>query len=622
MILAGGFPWPAGFTVSRLLAQGPGGVVALAEDRDGVWTVLKLLRLIEGRDADAALLRHRSLLELTAQPGLLPMLGCGLTKDRLWLWESLRPVDDVSGGLLEEAVSYHPENLRELLIRDGPMAVVKVAGIGRQVLTGLAVLHGAGLVHRDVKPANFFVLGGRVVLGDYGLVAPPGEPFDFSGTEGFVPPEGGADQPADLFALGKALYELWTGNDRLEFPSIPRKLTDAADWKDGASLLNEVLLRACSGRSVERYVEVDQFDADLASVVAGRPITTSRRNFVRGAVVGAVGIGLAGWWISRFQNPAPVAVWKRVKAWDHIPAFWGPRSLVPDPARNRLLKLHCDGVECAFHEISLTTWEVRSTVLKPPVNRFEEAVVHPDEGSLWMAEAGRGPVWRFDDAKLAFSEVGGGGPASSEDFRNSAYWNPVTKRMGCIGGYGGFKVHARRWEFDGMTNRWVEQEAKGGSVPWPRQVPWLMAEPETKRLHVFGGIGNSTGKQGSRDTGLKFFNSQFHFLGDLWTLDLGTSLWTQRAPVTALELDRDHSVAFLAGKRSVIVVHSVARTAPVGTAPDVHCFRLDGDAGLASVLSRGDIPEGRASGFLTPGESKNALVAFYQDGIYTLTIEG
>ncbi len=622
MTQQGVLPWPADFTVIRILSQGPGGVVALAMDQAGGLTVLKLLRLVEGRDPEAALLKHRRLLELSDKPGLLPILGCGLSMDRLWLWELLVPVDDSAGVPLTDTGAYQPDNLREVLLREGAVAASRVAEMGIRVLLGLAALHAAGLVHRDVKPANCFLIQRKVVLGDYGLVAPPGEPFDFSGTEGFIPPEGGADQAADLFALGKALYELWTGNDRLEFPSIPQALLDAADWPTKGSALNTVLLKACSSNARDRYAAAGEFAADLAAAGAGKFPPVNRRRFVVASF--AVGAGLAGVgsWLATRQ-PRAVAVWKRVKAWDHIPSYWGPRSLVPDPGRNRLLKLHCDGGECAIHEISLKSWEIRSTVLKPPVNRFEEAVVHPEEGTLWLAENGRGAMWRFDVEKLAFSEVGGGGPSWNEGFRNSAYWNPVTARAGCIGGYGQFRVNGRRWEFDAATRSWIELKGDAAyASPWPRQVPWLMVEPERRLLHLFGGIGNSTGKQGARDAGMKFFNSQFHFLGDLWTLDLGTGNWTQRAPVTALELDRDHSAALLAGSRSVVVVHSVEKNAAAGTPPAVYRFQMDRDVEFTALESQGDIPEGRASGFLTSRGLENELVAFFQDGIYTLSIAG
>ena len=80
-------------------------------------------------------------------------------------------------------------------------AAAQVAEWGQRVCGALRVLHEAGLVHRDVKPANLLFVEGQLCLADYGLVGEPGSQHDFSGTEGFIPLEGTPDSTADLFAL-------------------------------------------------------------------------------------------------------------------------------------------------------------------------------------------------------------------------------------------------------------------------------------------------------------------------------------------------------------------------------------------------------------------------------------
>src|SRR5881296_927375 len=89
--------------------------------------------------------------------------------------------------------------------------------------------HEHGLVHRDIKPSNIIFVNGRPRLADIGLVAAASEAKSFVGTEGFIPPEGPGAAQADIYSLGKVLYEIATGKDRQSFPEPPTLLADFAD---------------------------------------------------------------------------------------------------------------------------------------------------------------------------------------------------------------------------------------------------------------------------------------------------------------------------------------------------------------------------------------------------------
>ncbi|WP_170223374.1 serine/threonine-protein kinase [Nonomuraea turkmeniaca] len=108
--------------------------------------------------------------------------------------------------------------LADVLAERGPLPPATVARIGLQILAALQTAHAAGIVHRDVKPANILLdAGGRhAVLTDFGLAISLEQPVSHTeagivvGTPAFIAPErarGGPPTPqTDLWSLGVTLY--------------------------------------------------------------------------------------------------------------------------------------------------------------------------------------------------------------------------------------------------------------------------------------------------------------------------------------------------------------------------------------------------------------------------------
>jgi hypothetical protein len=106
-------------------------------------------------------------------------------------------------------------SLREMVAQEGPLDSVTAARLGLGLLDALDAAHGAGVVHRDVKPSNVLIANGRPLLTDFSIATVAGAPMPLRGaavmgSPGYVAPErlhgdeGGV--PSDLFGLGATLF--------------------------------------------------------------------------------------------------------------------------------------------------------------------------------------------------------------------------------------------------------------------------------------------------------------------------------------------------------------------------------------------------------------------------------
>jgi serine/threonine protein kinase len=117
-------------------------------------------------------------------------------------------------------------SLAEVLTEDGVLRVDQVAQIGAQVADALAATHAAGIVHRDVKPANILIgeggqLEGLVKITDFGISHASGDitltqTGQITGTPAFLAPEVAQGLPmteaSDVFSLGATLYTCLEGS--------------------------------------------------------------------------------------------------------------------------------------------------------------------------------------------------------------------------------------------------------------------------------------------------------------------------------------------------------------------------------------------------------------------------
>jgi len=229
-------------------------------------------------------------------PGLVNILHVGRSPDGVSFYYYVMELgDDVRTGQEINPIEYEARTLRpdgKAGVRLEPSVCIDV---GARLAEALGHLHGCDLAHRDVKPSNVIFVNGKAKLADIGLVAARDQ-RTFVGTEGFVPPEGPGSAQADVYSLGKVLYEIATGKDRLDFPELPDELPTGLEktrWLE----LNRIICDVCEPRISRRKISTA---AGLAAALHNLQRGKRRRRGLSIWATTAMLLGFAGWagWIS------------------------------------------------------------------------------------------------------------------------------------------------------------------------------------------------------------------------------------------------------------------------------------------------------------------------------------
>jgi serine/threonine protein kinase len=157
-----------------------------------------------------------------------------------------------------------------------PGEMLRVAG---QIALALDHAHGAGVVHRDVKPANVLLAGdGTAQLGDFGIAhlgrePQPGEADADAGTPAYMAPEQRRGQRAglgphtDVYGLAAVLYEMLTGRPpRADDPDGPPPPPSAVNPYLPAGV-DQVLARGLAAEPMSRQPTASALVAELAPAV-------------------------------------------------------------------------------------------------------------------------------------------------------------------------------------------------------------------------------------------------------------------------------------------------------------------------------------------------------------------
>jgi len=204
------------YEIASELGRGGMGVVWLATDRvlHREVALKEISYPVHLTDVERAVLRERTLREARAaarleDPHVVAIHDVVEEDGRPWL-------------VMEHVRS---RSLQKILEEDGPLSPAQAARIGLDVLSAIEVAHAAGIVHRDVKPANVLVAeDGHACLTDFGIATTAEDPSITAqgavlGSPSYMAPERASGEPptpaVDLWSLGATLYAAVEG--RLPF---------------------------------------------------------------------------------------------------------------------------------------------------------------------------------------------------------------------------------------------------------------------------------------------------------------------------------------------------------------------------------------------------------------------
>jgi serine/threonine protein kinase len=267
-----------GFRIEQTLGHGGMGIVYLAtEVRLDRLVALKVIRPeLAGEESFRARFRSETLTAASVEhPRVVAVFGAG-ERD----------------GLLYVAMRYVPgRDLGRLISADGPVAPEDAAELIAQVADGLDAVHTAGLVHRDVKPANVIVEGdpadgGAAFLTDFGLAKAMASTAGLTatgeviGSVDYMAPEQiegrRVDARTDVYALGCVLFHAVSG----EVP-FPERESSAKMWAHlnepppaaAGRVLDPVIRRAMAKDPARRFLSAGDLGRAAVAATRGEAVT-------------------------------------------------------------------------------------------------------------------------------------------------------------------------------------------------------------------------------------------------------------------------------------------------------------------------------------------------------------
>jgi serine/threonine-protein kinase len=238
-------------------------------------------------------------------------------------------------------------DLHALLRERGALEPELAAELVAQVASALDAAHAAGLVHRDVKPANVLLAGEHAYLSDFGLTRLAGSDTELTksgqwiGTVEYCSPEQlrgeRTDARADVYSLGCVLYAALTGRPPFAHGTVPATMLahlhddPAPPSERGAPReFDRVIARALSKDPARRYPSTGDLGRATLAAARGEPVTESERSVAVGlAAPGGGGNGD----VTRVIGDEEVTAWDPAAHEPTAATAWN--AAAHKPARDR-----------------------------------------------------------------------------------------------------------------------------------------------------------------------------------------------------------------------------------------------------------------------------------------------
>jgi serine/threonine-protein kinase len=266
------------YSVER--SVGHGGMAQVYEGTDtvlGRTVAIKVLAPQYARD-DAFVARFRREAQAAAKlnhPGVVSVYDTGS--------------DDGVHYIVMEYVA--GRTLAQVLEQEGRLQPERAAEIAAQVAHALSFAHAAGIIHRDVKPANIMLApSGGVKVMDFGIARALSsqtltQTATVLGTASYLSPQQAqgeaVDARSDIYSLGVVLYEMLTGRPPFtgdtpvavaykhvrENPRLPSELVPEVSPE-----LDAVVMKALAKNPANRYATASEMAEDLERALRGEPV--------------------------------------------------------------------------------------------------------------------------------------------------------------------------------------------------------------------------------------------------------------------------------------------------------------------------------------------------------------